>query len=475
MSRDRHLALLKEQDPAIDDTLEPTFMGRLQAGQRIHLDHYGGRRLPFVSVSAQGVRQRLAALDGPDSGRIYNVVDASGGYASACLGAGHPLIAAVLPGLMSRCGYATDEIADVERSQLLLEMFGPAGIWADRFPAEEYHVSGRNSGSEGIELALRLVLEDAWDARRLRPKKEREARRRLLAFEGAWHGWTAGAQALSNRRHYRMGLPDALADGPSGLSVDFLPFGEPQVLEDYFAARGNTLAAVFVEPVQGDGGILLPPEGYLRRLSELCRSHDALLVADEVLTFAKTGRFFAMTDDDGPITTDITVIGKSLGLGVMPISLVIARRKLTVRATGAVATCDLRPLACGLIREGIRYIVEKDLLEESRVLGEWLRDRLALLVAEFPDVFVEIRGIAFLNGIELTEAAAAHIPELRRSVIENGAYVEFMAGAGRRTAGARYVLPAMRIAPPLTTSRDDLDVIIGAIRRGAEHIRGLLA
>jgi acetylornithine/N-succinyldiaminopimelate aminotransferase len=88
-------------------------------------------------------------------------------------------------------------------------------------------------------------------------------------------------------------------------------------------------------------------------------------------------------------------------------------------------------------------------LEESRVLGEWLRDRLALLVAEFPDVFAEIRGIAFLNGIELTEAAAAHIPELRRSVIENGAYVEFI--------------------------RDDLDVIIGAIRRGAEHIRGLLA
>ena len=475
MSRDRAATLLKPRGPQADDTIDADFVRRLQTAQRIHLDHYGGRRLPFACPSARGLRQRFAALDGPDAGRIYDVIDVSGGYASACLGAGHPLVAAVLPDLLTRCGYSTDEIADAERSRFLLEMFGSGGMWADRFPGEDYHVSGRNSGSEGIELALRLVLESAWDARRLRPKKEREARRRLLAFEGAWHGWTAAAQALSNRRHYRVGLPDALAEGAHGLTVDFLPFGEPQVLEDYFAARGNALAGVFVEPVQGDAGILLPPEGYLRRLSDLCHAHDALLVADEVLTFAKTGRFFAMTDQAGPIRTDITVVGKSLGLGVVPISLVIARNHLTVRATGAVATCDLRPLACGLLCEGLRYIVEKNLMEESLILGEWLRRRLAAVVAEFPDLFAEVRGVGFLNGIELTEPAAAHIPEFRRRIIEAGAYVEFMAGAGRRTSGARYVLPAMRIAPPLIAGKDDLDIVVGAIRRGAEHVRRLLA
>jgi ornithine--oxo-acid transaminase len=475
MLRDRSAALRKQRDPPEDSTLDPAFVCRLQSAQRIHLDQYGGRRLPFACVFARGLRQRLVALDGPDVGRVYDVIDASGGYATACLGAGHPLVTAALPDLLARCGYSTDEIADVERSRFLLELFGPGGMWADTFPAEEYHVSGRNSGSEGIELALRLVQESAWDAKRLRPKKEREPRRHVLAFEGAWHGWTAAAQALSNRRHYRIGLPDALADGPHGLIVDFLPFGEPILLEDYFAAHGNTLAAVFVEPVQGDAGILLPPDGYLRRLSQLCHTHDALLVADEVLTFAKTGRFFAMTDQAGPIQTDITIIGKGLGLGAVPIALVIARRDLTVRTTGAVATSDLRPLTCGLLREGMRYIVETHLLEESLILGKWLRQHLAAVVTEFRDLFNEVRGVGFLNGIELTEQAAAHIPEFRRHIIEGGAYVEFMAGAGRRTHGARYVLPAMRIAPPLIASKDDLDGIVGAVRHGAERVRRLLA
>lgn len=456
-------------DPAAP--LDPAALAGLRAARELHLDHYAGQRLPYACLSAEGLRQRLVALDGADAGRVLDVLDASGGYASACLGAAHPLIAETLPALWARCGYVTDELASVERGRFLLDMFGPGGLWADRFPAGEYHVSGRSSGSEAIELALRLVLERGWDGRRLAPRRGHEARRALLAFEGAWHGWTAAAQALLNRRHYKIGLPDALAQGPRGFTVEFLPFGQTAALEDFFAARGDTLAGVFVEPIQGDAGILLPPPGFLRRLAELCRAHDALLVADEVLTFAKTGAFFAMTDEDGPIATDVTVVGKSLGLGVVPISLVIARRALTVRASGAVATCDLRPLSCGLVRAGMRHLAERGLLERSRALGEKLRAGLADAVAELPEVFVEARGAGFLNGVELTERAAEALPELRRLLIEHGVFVEFMAGAGRRSHGARYVRPAMRVAPPLVATADELARIVDAIRAGARELR----
>jgi acetylornithine/N-succinyldiaminopimelate aminotransferase len=189
------------------------------------------------------------------------------------------------------------------------------------------------------------------------------------------------------------------------------------------------------------------------------------------LTFAKTGRFFAMADELGPIPTDITVIGKSLGFGILPISLVIARRALTIRATGAVATSDLRPLACAILCEGIHHIIEQRLLEKSVVLGEVLRSLLSDIAVEFPDLFTEIRGAGFLNGIELTERAAANIPQFRRCMIENGVYVEFMAGAGRRSGGARHVMPAMRIAPPLIARTGDIEAIARAILAGAADYR----
>jgi acetylornithine/N-succinyldiaminopimelate aminotransferase len=433
------------------------------AGERLHLDHYAGRRLPYVAVSGNGVRQLLQSTAADSPGRLIEVVDASGGYASACLGANPPAVTSALTTLLPHCAYATDEIGSIERSRLLDELFGRDGWWHDRFPGEEYHVSGRNSGSEGMELALRLVLESTWDHRALRPSASRGSRRTILAFEGAWHGWTAGVVPLLNRRHFRVGLPDFAG----AVTVVFAPFGDAGALDAVFAAHAADLLAVIVEPVQGDAGILVPPPGYLRRLSALCRTHGVWVVADEVLTFAKTGEWFAMRDDDGaPIATDITVIGKSLGFGVLPVSMVIARRALNVRASGAVSTCDLRPLACGMMSAGLRYIREERLLEQSHTYGEALRGALRDVVAEFPTVYREVRGVGFLNGVELTEEAAPFARELRIAFIEHGVYAELMAGAGRRSRGQRFVFPTVRVAPPLVATPDDLDAIVDGISRG---------
>jgi ornithine--oxo-acid transaminase len=453
--------------PSVGERLSPQDVERLRAGMALQMDHYAGGRLPFSCLQARGLVQHMVPLEGPDAGRVLEVMDASGGYASACLGAGHPRMQQALREGLESSGYVTDELGSLARVQLLEELFGPGGLWADRFPGDQYHVSGRNSGSEGLELALRLVLETGFDRRRLSPKAGREGRRTILAFEGAWHGWTGGLLSLLNRRHYRIGLPQPSTEAPYGLDVSFLPYAEPEILERFFAENGGKLSAVFVEPIQGDGGIIVPPPGYLRRLAALCREHDVLLVADEVLTFAKTGRFFGMTDEQGPIPTDITVIGKSLGMGVVSTSMVIARRELSVRSSGAVSTSDLRPLTSAVLRSGLQFLVEEKLVERAGPLGEELRGRLQKDVVEaFPELFREVRGLGYMNGIELTDKSAGALNKLRTRVIEAGVFVEFMAGAGKRSHGLRYTFPAMRIAPPLIAGADDLRELVARIQKG---------
>ncbi|WP_433281267.1 aminotransferase class III-fold pyridoxal phosphate-dependent enzyme [Pseudonocardia xinjiangensis] len=441
----------------------------------VQFDHYGADPLPFGCTGARGIVQQFVELAGGQAGRSFDVLDASGGYGSACLGAGSEVIAEALATAVRQAGYVTDEIASAERSLLLERLFGPGGLFADRFPAADYRVSGRNSGSEGMELALRLVLESRFDRRLLRAVPGAEQRDIVLGFEGAWHGWSGGLLPLLNRRHYRVGLP-AVAPEQFGFSTDHIPFGDVEAAQEWFDRNGDRVLAVVVEPVQGDAGIMVPEQGYLRRLAALAEQSGALLVADEVLTFAKTGGFFAMSDDEGPIPTDITVIGKSLGMGALSTSMVIVRRELGVRPTGTVSTSDLRPLTCAVIRAGLDHVVGEGLLERSAEvgaqLGRLLRERV---VAPFPDLYREARGVGLLHGIELTEAAAARIGELRNCMIRNGVYVEFMSGAGRRSHGLRYVYPTMRVAPPLVVSADDVETIAARLAAGSQALRELAA
>ncbi|WP_432043169.1 aminotransferase class III-fold pyridoxal phosphate-dependent enzyme [Streptomyces cadmiisoli] len=436
----------------------------------VQFDHYGGQRLPFGCTGASGIIQHFVELSGSDAGRAFDVLDASGGYGSACLGAGSEVIAAALSDGVRNAGYVTDEIASSERSLLLERLFAPGGLFADRFPAADYRVSGRNSGSEGMELALRLVLESRFDHRRLRAAPGTGERDVVLAFEGAWHGWTGGLLPLMNRRHYRIGLP-AIAPEPFGFRTDHIPFGDLDAAREWFDRNGERVLAVVVEPVQGDAGILVPEPGYLRELATLAKDSGALLVADEVLTFAKTGQFFGMTDESGPIPTDITVIGKSLGMGALSTSMVIARRELGARPTGTVSTSDLRPLTCAVIRAGLDHIVSEGLVERSGKLGAELGRLLhEQVVAKFPDLYVEARGVGVMHGVELTDLAAARIGKLRTSMIRNGVYVEFMSGAGRRSRGLRYVNATMRVAPPLVATADDIETIVARLAAGSHAL-----
>jgi len=450
----------------INGALAAEDLQSLLFSQHTHFDHYRRQPLPFACIRASGIEIDAVELTPDRNGELLSLLDASGGYGSASLGAGHPAVQRSLNRALAEVGYVTDEIGSLERARLLQRLFGENGLWREQFPDDQYRVSGRNSGSEGMELALRLVLESRFDSRRLRYRPGREQRNTILAFEGAWHGWTHGLLPLLNRRHYRVGLPVPAPENDYGVRVEHIPFGDPTVIRDYFAENSDRLLAVFIEPIQGDAGILLPPQGYLRTVADLCVSNEVLLVADEVLTFAKSGRFFAMTDD-GPVHTDITVIGKGLGMGVLSTSMVIARRELGVRSSGTVATSDLRPLTCALINDGLSYFMENRLLEHSVALGRHLIRKLRNeLVEQFPDIYSASRGIGVMHGVELTDKAAAKLDSLRISLIRAGTYVEFMAGAGKRSHGLRYVHPTLRIVLPLITTFEQTDAIAYRLREG---------
>ncbi|MGG2464317.1 aminotransferase class III-fold pyridoxal phosphate-dependent enzyme [Streptomyces sp. RGM 3693] len=452
-----------------DRAEEPT--GVLSRGTDLHLNHYGAARLPFACVGGRGLELEMVDLSPAGRGRRLRLLDASGGYASATLGGDHPVVRAALT-RGTGVGNVTDELGSLERAELLDRLFGPGGLWTAHFPAGQYHVSGRNSGSEGNELALRLVLESRFDGRRLRHRPGKERRDTILAFQGAWHGWTGGLVQLLNRRYYRAGLPASDPAGSYGVRVEHIPFGDLDALAEYFAASADRLLAVVVEPIQGDAGILLPPPGYLRELARRCTADDVLLVADEVLTFAKTGDWFAMRDADGPVPTDITVIGKFLGMGAVSTSMVIARKDLAVRSSGAVTTSDLRPLNCAVIRDGIEHIETEGLLRRSADVGGDLAEYLdAVLVGRHPDVFTEVRGTGAMLGVELTAAAADRIGELRRKLIEAGVYAEFMAGAGKRSGGRRYVHPTLRIVLPLIATATQAHEVVDRVAAGARAMR----
>ncbi|RPI19498.1 MAG: aminotransferase class III-fold pyridoxal phosphate-dependent enzyme [Ignavibacteriae bacterium] len=439
----------------------------LQNGTNIHFDNYEGKRLPYICVRSKGVEHTFIETNSGTGNNILQVIDMTGGYATACFGADHDIAKQICSHFLQNIRYLTDEVGDIGRADLLNYLFGDGGLWVDRFPRDEYHVSGRNSGSEGLELCLRLIIENQFDLYNLKIKAGREKRKRILCFEGAWHGWTGGILVLLNRRYYKIGIPTI---GNSGdFLFEFLPFGNIEALQNYFKNYCQEIAGVIVEPILGDGGIIIPPDGYLRQLSELCRQHNVILAADEVLTYAKTGHFFAMTDEQGAIPTDITVIGKSLGLGLISTSLVIAKRELTVRASGAVTTSDLRPLTCSVIKNGIDYIRQYNLLELSIAKGLKLRhDVKAKIIDKYPHVFSEVRGKGILNGLALTEQASYHIPKLRTQLIENGIYVEFMAGAGKSAYATSYGFPVMRISPPLIITSDDIDEVIRRMDRGIQ-------
>jgi len=290
-----------------------------------------------------------------------------------------------------------------------------------------------NSGAEAVETALKAARKWGYTVKGI-PRDRAE----IIVCAGNFHGRTISIVSFSTEPQYRDGF------GPFTPGFTVVPFGDAEALE---AAITPNTCAFLVEPIQGEAGIVIPPDGYLARAFEICRRHRVLFIADEIQSgLGRAGRLFAHHYDG--IRPDAIVVGKALGGGLYPVSAVLASREVlgVFRPGDHGSTFGGNPLACAVARAALDVIVDEDLPRRSAELGAYLLDRLRAI--ESP-VVKQVRGRGLWVGIELTRPARP--------------YCEALKDLGVLCKETHEVV--IRIAPPLVIEADEIDWAVERIAR----------
>lgn len=257
-----------------------------------------------------------------------------------------------------------------------------------------------NTGAEAVETAIKAARRWASDA-----KGVEDGRARIIACEGNFHGRTMAAISLSSEAEYRRGF------GPLLPGIEIVPYGDADALEAAIEDNAGDTAAFIVEPIQGEAGIVIPPEGFLRRAKEICERNDVLFIADEIqVGLCRTGRMFACEWED--VQPDVYILGKALGGGIFPISCVAADRDiLGVFGPGSHgSTFGGNPLGCAVAIASLEVLEEEGLADSAERLGETLLSELRKI--ENP-IIRGVRGRGLLIGMELTEPARPYCERLK--------------------------------------------------------------
>jgi ornithine--oxo-acid transaminase len=289
-----------------------------------------------------------------------------------------------------------------------------------------------NTGVEAVETAIKLARR--WGYRR---KRISEDRADIIVFRNNFHGRTVAAISASTTPEYRAGFGPLL---PGFVSI---PFGDAQALER--AITANT-CAVLIEPIQGEGGVNVPPDGYLRRVRSVCTERNVLFIADEVQTgFGRTGNLFACDYED--VRPDVLVVGKALGGGYYPVSAALANDDLMQLFSPGDhgSTFGGNPLASAVAEAALDVIVSEDLAARARRAGATIMRGLSAIRSP---LITEIRGRGLLIGIALT--IPAH--NLSQALLERGV-------AAKDTRH-----DVLRLAPPLIVEDDAVDYLLERFR-----------
>ena len=307
-------------------------------------------------------------------------IDCLGGYGMFALGHRHPkVVEAVERELhaMPMCGKVLFNRPMADLAEALAEIT-PGALQYSFFV---------NSGTEAVEGCLKIA--------RLATKRSK-----FVAAKNAFHGKTFGSLTATGRDLYREPFKPLL----NGFT--HVEYGDAEALA---AAVDEETAAVILEPIQGEGGIIVPPAGYLRRAKEICEAKGALLIADEVQTgIGRTGDWFGVNADG--VEPDLMACAKALGGGVMPIGAIIGTERAWQGLIEApflhTSTFGGNQLACAAGVAAIKTIKEEDILRRGREAGAYLKEGLEKIAAEFPSVITEVRGRGMMLGIELTKEGA---------------------------------------------------------------------
>ncbi|MCR6498009.1 aspartate aminotransferase family protein [Shinella sp. CPCC 101442] len=387
----------------------------------------------FPLAIAGGKGARLVEEDGRE------LLDLSGAWGAASLGYGHPAVVEAV----SRA------VANPAGASILSASNGPAVALAERllatFPGRDTHkVWFGHSGSDANEAAYRAITKAT-------------GRTGVVAFVGAYHGCTVGSMAFSG---HSVQADAAKADG-----LILLPYPDPYrphdgdptgdtiltlFKEKLAAVAAGSIGAAFIEPIQSDGGLIVPPDGFLRKFADICRAHGILVVCDEVkVGLARSGRLHCFEHEG--FVPDILVLGKGLG-GGLPLSAVIAPAEILDCASAfAMQTLHGNPISAAAGLAVLQTIHVEGLAAAAERKGQLLRERLAGL-AERHDLIGDIRGRGLACGVELVrdrktrEPARIETAKLIYRAYELGLVLYYVGMNGN----------VLEITPPLTMSEDEI-------------------
>lgn len=376
------------------------------------MDNYGTPRLPLV-------RGEGATLWDAEGGRYTDFI---GGIAVNLLGHAHPAVVRAVSEQVGRLGHVSNlYVAEppVLLAERLLGLFGREG-----------RVYFCNSGAEAIEAAFKIG--------------RRTGRTHMVATEGGFHGRTMGALALTGQPAKQEPFR------PLPGEVTHVPFGDVEALR---AAVGDRTAAVFIEPIQGENGVVPAPDGYLAAAREITGGRGALLVLDEIQTgIGRTGHWFA--HQAAGVRPDVVTLAKGLG-GGLPIGAAVAFGEAAelLRPGQHGSTFGGNPVACAAALAVLDTVESEGLLERARQAGKRLRQGVEALGHPLVG---QVRGAGLLLGIVLTEPVA---PQVQQRAQDAG----FLVNAA--------VPDTVRLAPPLVVSDDDVDALVEALPGILDRVR----
>lgn len=382
--------------------------------------------LPVVLTRGEGV------YVWDEDGKKY--LDMMSAYSAVSHGHAHPRLVALVRRQVA-------ELSIVSRA-FHTDKLGPFLQRACELTGQEMALP-MNTGAEAVETAIKAARKWAYSIKGV-AKDQAE----IIACSGNFHGRTISIVAMSDEPQYQQGF------GPFPPGFRIVEYGNIDALE---AAINDNTAAFLVEPIQGEGGIVVPPAGYLKAAEALCRKHNVLLIADEIQTgLGRTGKLLACEHEN--VKPDGLILGKALGGGILPVSMFLARRDVMDVFTPGDhgSTFGGNPLGAAVGLEALNILLDEDLPAKSAEMGTYLLESLRKIDSP---LIAEVRGSGLFIGIEI-DPAIGNARTICETLMERG----LLSKETHETV--------VRLAPPLTIGKAEIDwaveqiqVVVGELDR----------
>jgi putrescine aminotransferase len=399
-----------------------------------YVNPYLAKLLSFAGFGVEMYGEGCYIYD--HEGKKY--LDCLGGYGTFALGHRHPKVVEAAKNQLDKLplsgkAFFSKPMCDLAEK---LAQISPEGL--------QYSFVC-NSGTEAVEAALKLA-------------KATTGRMKVVSTNGAYHGKTIGALSTTGREKYRKPF-EPLMPG-----VVFIEYGDIAAAEN---AIDEQTACMIVEPIQGEGGIHIPPDGYMAAIRRACDRTGALLIADEVQTcLGRTGDMFACNHDN--ISPDLMPLAKQVGGGVMPLGVLMGTPAVWEATFGQnplihTSTFGGNPVACAAGLAGIQVIEEEGLVERSRIMGDLFKRKLQDMASRHSDLVGEVRGRGLMIGVEFTMDEVGELTVAQ--MLMRGMCAAYTLNNPR----------VIRLEPPLIITEDQIDFAVQTLDESITETANVLA